>query len=94
MVKHPPRGYGGNHSRLLFRQGSSADGYVGRERNMPRTSAINIRASGKRKRLRHWASIVALGMGLTILPGCAASDGVPTLTLYINPDDGGQANLA
>lgn len=61
---------------------------------MPRTSAINIRASGTRKRLRHWASIVALGMGLTILPGCAASDGVPTLTWYINPDDGGQANLA
>ncbi len=61
---------------------------------MPRTSAAMNRAGGKRRRLRSLAWITALAVGTMLLPGCAPSDGVPTLTWYINPDDGGQADLA
>ncbi|MHA7175211.1 extracellular solute-binding protein [Arthrobacter sp. Sr24] len=61
---------------------------------MPEPSAMRIRGGGRRRRLRLWASILALGIGATVLPGCAPADGVPTLTWYINPDDGGQAELA
>ncbi len=61
---------------------------------MPLTSAALKRAGRKRRRLKYPAAIVALAVGALLLPGCAASDGVPTLTWYINPDDGGQADLA
>ncbi|MDF2919672.1 MAG: transporter substrate-binding protein [Microbacterium sp.] len=37
------------------------------------------------------ASVVALA---ATLGACAPDDGVPTLTWYINPDDGGQARIA
>lgn len=37
------------------------------------------------------ASVVALA---ATLGACAPDDGVPTLTWYINPDDGGQAEIA
>lgn len=37
------------------------------------------------------ASVVALA---ATLGACAPDDGVPTLTWYINPDDGGQAKIA
>lgn len=39
-------------------------------------------------------SIVALVIGAIMFAGCSAPDGTPTLTWYINPDDGGQADLA
>ena len=40
------------------------------------------------------AAGLVLAVGATLLTGCAADDGTPTLTWYINPDDGGQAELA
>ncbi len=61
---------------------------------MPSTSDATEAAGGKRRRLRYLAGTVALAVGTMLLPGCAASDGVTTLTWYINPDDGGQADLA
>ena len=37
----------------------------------------------------------ALAVGATLLAGCSSDAGsAPTLTWYINPDDGGQAELA
>ncbi len=40
------------------------------------------------------AAIGALTIGATLLTGCGPERSVPTLTWYINPDDGGQAELA
>lgn len=41
---------------------------------------------------------IAAGLSALVLAGtlgaCSAGDGVPTLTWYINPDDGGQAEIA
>lgn len=39
------------------------------------------------------AGISAVALAAS-LGGCSAGDGVPTLTWYINPDDGGQAEIA
>ncbi len=46
-----------------------------------------------RKRARAAAG-VALAIGATLLTGCSSEEGPPTLTWYINPDDGGQATIA
>ena len=46
-----------------------------------------------RIRVRAAAGLV-LAVGATLLSGCSAEDGPPTLTWYINPDDGGQATIA
>ncbi|MCC9197038.1 extracellular solute-binding protein [Arthrobacter sp. zg-Y820] len=43
---------------------------------------------------KHAAAGFALAVGATLLSGCSSSEGAPTLTWYINPDDGGQAELA
>ena len=53
---------------------------------------------------RHWgrtrksaraAAGIALALGATLLTGCGSDEGAaPTLTWYINPDAGGQAELA
>lgn len=40
------------------------------------------------------ATMGSLALAATLLTGCAAEAGPPTLTWYINPDDGGQAELA
>lgn len=40
------------------------------------------------------ATLGSLALAATLLTGCAAEAGPPTLTWYINPDDGGQAELA
>ncbi|MBO0897579.1 sugar ABC transporter substrate-binding protein [Arthrobacter sunyaminii] len=40
------------------------------------------------------AAGVALAIGATLLTGCSSEEGPPTLTWYINPDDGGQATIA
>lgn len=61
---------------------------------MLRTGVAKNYSGGKKRRLRYLAGSVALAVGAVLLPGCAASDDVPTLTWYINPDDGGQADLA
>ena len=61
---------------------------------MLKTVAGQDRTSRKRRRLKCLAGAMALVVGGVLLQGCAASDGVPTLTWYINPDDGGQADLA
>ena len=37
---------------------------------------------------------LTLALGATLLAGCGPEDGTPTLTWYINPDDGGQATIA
>jgi multiple sugar transport system substrate-binding protein len=37
---------------------------------------------------------VVLALGATLLAGCSADEGPPTLTWYINPDAGGQAAIA
>src|SRR3954470_22489077 len=37
---------------------------------------------------------VVLALGATLLAGCGADEGPPTLTWYINPDAGGQAAIA
>ncbi|WP_295853258.1 extracellular solute-binding protein [uncultured Microbacterium sp.] len=47
--------------------------------------------------MRHLRRIVAGASALALagtLGACSADDGVPTLTWYINPDDGGQAEIA
>ncbi|MBP3035340.1 extracellular solute-binding protein [Arthrobacter sp. zg-ZUI100] len=46
-----------------------------------------------RNRIRVAAGLT-LAVGATLLSGCSSSEGSPTLTWYINPDDGGQAELA
>ena len=46
-----------------------------------------------RNRIRVAAGLT-LAVGATLLSGCSSSEGPPTLTWYINPDDGGQAELA
>lgn len=46
-----------------------------------------------RRAIRIAAGISALALAGT-LGACSAGDGVPTLTWYINPDDGGQAEIA
>ena len=46
-----------------------------------------------RKAMRIAAGVSALVLAGT-LGACSAGDGVPTLTWYINPDDGGQAEIA
>lgn len=61
---------------------------------MPRTIADTGNTGRKRRRHKFLAGTVALVFGVILLPGCAAPDTVPTLTWYINPDDGGQADLA
>lgn len=45
------------------------------------------------RRARWMAGISAVAMAAA-LGGCAADDGPPTLTWYINPDAGGQARIA
>ena len=48
-----------------------------------------------RPRIRARAAAgLALAVGATLLSGCASEEGPPTLTWYINPDDGGQATIA
>ncbi|MDF2498545.1 MAG: transporter substrate-binding protein, partial [Arthrobacter koreensis] len=49
-----------------------------------------------RHRIRKSAAAgFALAVGATLLAGCSSDSGsTPTLTWYINPDDGGQAELA
>ena len=37
---------------------------------------------------------VTLALGAMLLSGCSEAENVPTLTWYINPDDGGQAAIA
>lgn len=46
-----------------------------------------------RRRTRHLAALAALAVALP-LAACAADDGTPRLTWYINPDNGGQVELA
>lgn len=46
-----------------------------------------------RRAIRIAAGVSALALAGT-LGACSAGDGVPTLTWYINPDDGGQAEIA
>ena len=40
------------------------------------------------------ASLVSLALFALLVAGCGSDDEVPTLTWYINPDNGGQARLA
>ena len=48
-----------------------------------------------RSRVRSYAAAgFALAVGATLLTGCSSDEGAPTLTWYINPDDGGQATIA
>jgi multiple sugar transport system substrate-binding protein len=53
---------------------------------------------GNRPRYRsgaiHTGAALSLVLGATLLAGCGSDDGPPTLTWYINPDDGGQAAIA
>ncbi len=47
--------------------------------------------------MRHRGRLIAAGLGLIIglpLAACGSSGGPPTLTWFINPDDGGQAAIA
>lgn len=60
---------------------------------MPKTNAAKDRGGGKRK-IKRVAGTAMLAVGALLVPGCAPADDVPTLTWYINPDDGGQAELA
>jgi len=46
-----------------------------------------------RRRARHLAALAALAVALP-LAACGADDGTPRLTWYINPDNGGQVELA
>ena len=42
---------------------------------------------------RRIAPVLALGLA-TVMVACTSETGPPTLTWYINPDDGGQAAIA
>ncbi len=53
------------------------------------------RAGRVRSRPRSAALALALGVSATLLAACGGGDdGTPTLTWYINPDSGGQAEIA
>ena len=45
-------------------------------------------------RRRILGSLAALSLAAGVLTACGSSGGVPTLTWYINPDNGGQAAVA
>ena len=47
-----------------------------------------------RCRLRAVAGICAAAATASVLAACGSDSGPPTLTWYINPDNGGQATLA
>lgn len=50
---------------------------------------------GRHRMKKSAAAGFALAVGATLLAGCSSDSGsTPTLTWYINPDDGGQAELA
>jgi multiple sugar transport system substrate-binding protein len=51
------------------------------------------RPRNRRATARIGAAVV-LALGATLLAGCGADEGPPTLTWYINPDAGGQAAIA
>ncbi|MCC3281491.1 extracellular solute-binding protein [Arthrobacter caoxuetaonis] len=58
---------------------------------MPR----DARLPGRARRKKFAAAAFALAVGATLLAGCSSDSGsTPTLTWYINPDDGGQAEIA
>lgn len=57
---------------------------------MPKDARYN---GGARVRVRAAAGLT-LAVGATLLTGCSSSEGPPALTWYINPDDGGQAEIA
>ena len=46
-----------------------------------------------RKKPRALAGLT-MALGAMLLSGCSEAESVPTLTWYINPDDGGQAAIA
>ena len=45
-------------------------------------------------RRRILGSLAALSLAAGVLTACGSSGGAPTLTWYINPDNGGQAAVA
>ncbi|MDZ8200138.1 extracellular solute-binding protein [Microbacterium sp. SSW1-59] len=45
-------------------------------------------------RVRRWTGIAVAAALAALAGGCAADDGTPVLTWYINPDAGGQARIA
>jgi multiple sugar transport system substrate-binding protein len=47
-----------------------------------------------RRRARPAAVVAALAMSASLLAACGEDDGIPTLTWYINPDSGGQEEIA
>ena len=51
-------------------------------------------AVGPRRLRRRVAVLTALGLALPLMAACAQESGTPTLTWYINPDNGGQKRLA
>lgn len=54
----------------------------------------DARHNGRSRTRTYAAAGFALAVGATLLSGCASAEGPPTLTWYINPDDGGQATIA
>ncbi|WAP52298.1 extracellular solute-binding protein [Arthrobacter sp. ATA002] len=54
----------------------------------------DARHTGRSRARTHAAAGLALAVGATLLGGCSSAEGPPALTWYINPDDGGQANIA
>ena len=53
------------------------------------------RHGGRTRQSARAAAGIALALGATLLSGCGSDEGAaPTLTWYINPDAGGQAELA
>ena len=59
--------------------------------SVPRRSRETVKAVSRH---RIAGSFAALSLAAGVLTACGSSDGVPTLTWYINPDSGGQAAVA
>ncbi|WP_104102006.1 extracellular solute-binding protein [Arthrobacter sp. 08Y14] len=55
---------------------------------------MDARHYGRPRKRARAAAGIALAIGATLLTGCSSEEGPPTLTWYINPDDGGQATIA
>ncbi len=53
-----------------------------------------MRHTARRNRLRRGGLVGLAVLGLVAATGCAADISTPTLTWYINPDNGGQATIA